>query len=169
MKWEMTSGQPQGACGRKPRIPTAALSIVRAESTSSRLDRPKRKLIMKANVKSQASSPWPLKNSARINPSSQYTASVRIPVAPENWAYLRELRHAELEAWNKAQQPGTAPEYTSVAQGLIQINKRSQAESKALLGISVLATATVAYALWDSTQLISHWSQFVKFVGQILA
>lgn len=169
MKLEMTSGRPQEACPRKTRIPTAAVSILCAETASSRPDRQKRNLIMKANMKSQPIGSWLVKSSARINPSSRFTASLRVPVSAKNWEYLRDLRQAELEAWNKAHRSGNAPEYTSVAQGLIQINKRSQAESRVLIGVSVLASAAVCYALWDSTHLIQHWSQFVKFVGQILA
>lgn len=124
---------------------------------------------MNANLKSHTSSPWLLKSPARINPTSRFTASLRVPASRQNWAYLRDLRQAELEAWNKAQKPAKAPEYTSVAQGLIQINKRSQGESKLMIGISLMVTATLAYSLYNSTQIVGQWSQFVKFVGQLLA
>ena len=165
----MTFGLPRESHGCRPRTPTAALFILCDEAASSRPDRQKPNLIMKANLRSQPGVSWLLKSSARINSTSRFTASLRVPASPQNWACLRDLRHAELEAWNKAHRSGTAPEYTSVAQGLIQINTHSHAETKVLLGISVVAAAAVAYALWDSTQLISHWSQFVKFVGQLLA
>jgi hypothetical protein len=145
------------------------MAILRAEAASSRPDRQKRNLVMKANLKSQLGVPWLLKSSARINPTSRFTASLRVPASPDNWDYLRDLRQAELEAWNEAHRSGTAPEYASVAQGLIQINQRSQTESKIMLGIAVVAAAAVAYALWDSTEIVGHWSQFVKFVGQLLA
>ena len=124
---------------------------------------------MKANLKTQVGVPRLLKSSARINPTSRFTVSLRVPASPQNWTYLRDLRQAELEAWNRAHRSGTAPEYTSVAQGLIQIDQQSQIESKILLGIAVVAAAAVAYALWDSTELVGRWAQFVKFVGQLLA
>ncbi len=165
----MTFGLPRESHGCRPRTPTAALFILCDEAASSRPDRQKLNLIMKANLKRQAEVPWLLKSSARINPTSRFTTSLRVPASSQNWAYLRDLRQAELEAWNKAHRAGMAPEYTSVAQGLIQINKHSHAETKVLLGISLVAAAAIAYALWDSIEIVGHWSQFVKFVGQLLA
>lgn len=169
MKVEMTTGQPQRDCGSKPRIPTAALPIVCADSASSRPYRAKSKLSMKANVKPRVITYWAPKSLARVSPSSRYTASLRVPASPDNWAYLRDLRRAELEAWNASRQTAKAGEHTTVAQGLIRISRGSQDESRLLIGIALVAMAAVGYGLWSSTQVVEHWAQFVNFVSQLLA
>jgi hypothetical protein len=96
--------------------------------------------------------------------------SLRVPVLPQNWAYLRALRQAELAAWNGPTRPARTAAATnpSLAQSVAEVSRWDVKERSVYGLIAVLAIAAAGYGLWSSLQFTTHWTTFVQFVRQLV-
>ena len=102
---------------------------------------------------------------------SSVPESLRVPARPENWAYLRALREAELLAWNAADAPGgvrTDSGSRALRYEAAQAVKDTSMEKTFTIALGALAVGAVAYVLTDSMSFVQNWSNFVRFVSQLL-
>lgn len=99
-------------------------------------------------------------------------ASLRVPATPQNWALLRFLREAELEAWNSvppfAQAPAPVAEPATLREHVSETVKANRQEGLFLVAVAAVAGGALTFALWDSVAVVQHWSGFVQFVQKLL-
>ena len=103
-------------------------------------------------------------------PSAQcMNSSLRVPASPQNWAYLRTLREAELAAWEAAIRTTPAAAPLSLVQSVAKASHVEPAERLAYGLVAGVAAAAVAYGLLNSIQFTTHLTAFAEFVRQIVA
>jgi hypothetical protein len=82
-------------------------------------------------------------------------------------ACLRELRAAELAAWQSADRTEEL-----LARHTLQLDRRwtlpdDRAETFVLKGLYLVSLAAIAYAVVTSLQWLERWPAFVELVGRI--
>jgi len=89
--------------------------------------------------------------------------SLRVPVTPANRNYLRELRHAELRAWQN-----TSPNRRLASTRTAVSNAQREQRDLYVFGLIVAMTLTLAGVLLaqspTATQRVAHWVNVVRNV-----
>jgi hypothetical protein len=89
--------------------------------------------------------------------------SLRVPVTPANRSYLRELRHAEMRAW----QNPSATARRSATREVVPNAQNQQADfySFSLIVVLTLALSAIVIAQSPGTsQRVAHWVSIVRNV-----
>jgi hypothetical protein len=92
----------------------------------------------------------------------------RVPVLPQNRAYLKALREAELAFWDTpAANHPTPARIDSVHRLPSPVRERREGWLYALL--AGLCLSLLGYEIWTAFQTAGNWQNFVRYVRQLLA
>lgn len=86
--------------------------------------------------------------------------SLRTPPRPENRAYLRALRAAEVAAWEAQDRPAV--------RAFPRLEAEEVAEGRWFAVLGLIGAGAVAYGLWTTGWLVQHWDRFVAFAHRLL-
>jgi len=99
----------------------------------------------------------------------EVSPATRLPVLPQNRAYLKALRQAELAAWESARTASGLSSPSKPASVQLPSPGRDARETRWFALLTVLCGLTVGAELWSLTPAASHWHDFVEFVRRLLA
>lgn len=94
---------------------------------------------------------------------------VRVPVVPQNRAYLKALREAELVLWETPSAKLPAPVRNERLPERLPAPVRDAREGWLYAVLAGLCITLVGYELWTAFQAAGNWHNFVRYVRELLA
>lgn len=94
---------------------------------------------------------------------------VRVPVVPQNRAYLKALREAELALWETPSANLPVPGRNQRVAERLPTPDRDAREGWFYAVLAGLCITLLGYELWTAFQAAGNWYNFVRYVRELLA